>query len=59
MPSQVVGNAQKLQMLSFCYSGEKSAELGVLAGIQEAGVHQVNKMTGSAAFESYRDTAHR
>lgn len=54
VPSQVVGNAQKLQMLSFCYSGEKSDEFGVLAGIEEAGVHQMNKMSGSAVlFESY------
>lgn len=54
VPSQVLGNAQKLQTLSFCYSGEKSDELGVLAGIQEAGVHQMNKMAGSALlFESY------
>lgn len=44
VPSQILGTGQKLKTLSFCYSGAIHSELGVQAGIQEAGVRQTNKL---------------
>jgi hypothetical protein len=38
---------QKLTALSFCYSGAADNAVGVLAGIEEAGVRQVNQMAVS------------
>jgi len=48
VPSQLLGMNQKLSALSFCYNGHADNTLGTLAGIQEAGVRQINQLTVSA-----------
>jgi hypothetical protein len=47
VPAQILGMPQKLTMMSFCYSGAADNAVGVLAGIEEAGVRQVNQMAVS------------
>ena len=47
LPAQILGMPQKLTALSFCYTGAADNTVGVLAGIEEAGVRQVNQMTAS------------
>jgi hypothetical protein len=47
VPAQILGMPQKLATLSFCYSGATDNVVGVLAGIEEAGVRQVNQMAVS------------
>lgn len=47
VPAQMVGMNQKLTALSFCYNGHADNVVGTLAGIQEAGVRQINQMTVS------------
>jgi hypothetical protein len=47
VPAQILGMPQKLTALSFCYTGAADNAVGVLAGIEEAGVRQVNQMAVS------------
>ncbi len=47
VPAQMMGMNQKLTALSFCYNGHADNVVGTLAGIQEAGVRQINQMTVS------------
>lgn len=47
VPTQIMGMNQKLTALSFCYNGHADNVVGTLAGIQEAGVRQINQMTVS------------
>lgn len=54
IPATILGMPQKLKMLSFCYNGKSDNVVGVLAGIQEAGVRQIDQLAVSTLLaESY------
>jgi hypothetical protein len=55
VPAQMMGMNQQLTALSFCYNGHTDNVVGTLAGIQEAGVRQINQMTVSTLLAAIYD----